>query len=177
MPIEEVFIGIGSNLTNPVSIVQDAIVCLGKITSSKLINCSSLYQSEPVSDIVQDDYVNAVVAIETSLQPTFLLLELQAIEHAFYRQRDPSLKAAPRTLDLDIVLYANRIIDDSHLTVPHPEMHNRLFVLKPLFEIAGEIYIPGLGSLSYLIDNAPAIDMHIIREPVILASGPGVVPG
>ena len=75
------------------------------------------------------------------------------------------------------MLYANRIIDDSHLTVPHPEMHNRLFVLKPLFEIAGEIYIPGLGSLSYLIDNAPAIDMHIISKPLILASGPGVVPG
>ena len=85
MPIEAVFIGIGSNLTNPVSIVRDAILCLGKITRSKLINCSSLYQSEPVSDIIQDDYVNAVVRIETSLRPTFLLLELQAIEHAFYR--------------------------------------------------------------------------------------------
>jgi 2-amino-4-hydroxy-6-hydroxymethyldihydropteridine diphosphokinase len=166
MPVEAVFIGIGSNLTNPVSIVRDAILCLGKITHSKLINCSSVYQSEPISDIVQDDYVNAVVRIETSLRPTFLLLELQAIEHAFYRQRDPSLKWAPRTLDLDIVLYGNRIINDSHLVVPHPEMHHRLFVLKPLFEIAGEVYIPRLGSLSYLIDNAPAIDMHIIGEPV-----------
>jgi 2-amino-4-hydroxy-6-hydroxymethyldihydropteridine diphosphokinase len=167
MPVEEVYIGIGSNLTNPVSIVRKAIGCLDKITDSKLINCSSLYQSEPVSDILQDDYINAVVAIQTRLQPACLLLELQAIEDAFYRQRDPTLKWAPRTLDLDIVLYGNRIISDSHLTVPHAEMHNRLFVLIPLYEIAGETCIPGLGSLSDLIDKATAIDMHIISEPAI----------
>jgi 7,8-dihydro-6-hydroxymethylpterin-pyrophosphokinase len=74
------------------------------------------------------------------------------------------------------VLYGNRIINDSHLTVPHPEIHNRLFVLQPLFEIAGEIYIPRLGSLSYLIGKAPAIDMHIISEPDTPSSEPGVMP-
>lgn len=167
MPIEDVYIGIGSNLTNPVSIVHDAINCLDKISRSELVKCSSLYQSEPVSDIPQDDYVNAVVAIKTDLQPTFLLLELQAIEHAFYRQRDPALKWAPRTLDLDVILYGNRNINDSHLTVPHPEMSKRLFVLRPLFEVAGEIYIPGLGSLSYLIDQATPIEMHKIRKPFV----------
>ncbi len=167
MSIEDIYIGIGSNLTNPVSIVHDAIICLGKISGSELLKCSSLYQSEPVSDIPQDDYVNAVVAIKTDLQPTILLLELQAIEHAFYRQRDPELKWAPRTLDLDVILYGNRNINDSHLTVPHPEMGKRLFVLKPLFEVAGEIYIPGLGSLIYLIDQAAPIDMRIIRKPFI----------
>ena len=133
MPIEDIYIGIGSNLTDPVSIVRDAITCLGKISGSELVKCSSVYQSEPVSDIPQDDYVNAVVAIKTDLQPTCLLLELQAIEHAFYRQRDPALKWAPRTLDLDVILYGNRNINDSHLTVPHPEMSKRLFVLIPLF--------------------------------------------
>jgi 2-amino-4-hydroxy-6-hydroxymethyldihydropteridine diphosphokinase len=166
MAIEDVYIGIGSNLTNPVSIVREAISCLGKISNSEMIKCSSLYQTEPVSDIVQDDYVNAVVAIKTSLQPTYLLLELQAIEHAFYRQRDPALKWAPRTLDLDIIIYSNRIINDSHLTVPHPEMSKRLFVLKPLLEVSGNIYIAGLGSLSYLIDQAPAINIHKISEPL-----------
>jgi 2-amino-4-hydroxy-6-hydroxymethyldihydropteridine diphosphokinase len=164
MPTEEVYIGIGSNLTNPISIVEDAINCLGKISESELIKCSSLYRSEPVSDIPQDDYVNAVVAIRTNLQPTYLLLELQAIEHAFYRQRDPDLKWAPRTLDLDIILYGNRIIHDSHLTVPHPEMSKRLFVLKPLLELSGDLYISGHGSLSYLIDQAIPIEIHKISK-------------
>jgi len=173
MPIEDVYIGIGSNLANPDSIVLDAIACLGKISGSELVKCSSLYRSEPVSDIPQDDYVNAVVAIKTDLQPTSLLLELQAIEHAFYRQRDPALKSAPRTLDLDVILYGNRNINDSHLTVPHPEMSKRLFVLTPLFEISGEMYIPGLGSLSYLIDHAIPIGIHKIREPF----RPDVKPG
>jgi 2-amino-4-hydroxy-6-hydroxymethyldihydropteridine diphosphokinase len=164
MPIEDVYIGIGSNLTNPVSIVEHAIGCLDKISDSELVKCSSLYRSEPVSDIPQDDYVNAVVAIRTSLRPTYLLLELQAIEHAFYRQRDPELKWAPRTLDLDVILYGNQVINDSHLTIPHPEMSKRLFVLKPLLEVSGDLYIPGFGSLSYLVSQAAPIDIQKISR-------------
>jgi 2-amino-4-hydroxy-6-hydroxymethyldihydropteridine diphosphokinase len=164
MPTEQVYIGLGSNLGDSISIVQDTIKRLGKISKSELVNHSSLYQSEPLGDIPQDDYVNAVVALNTSLQPTELLLELQAVEHAYYRQRDPALKWGPRTLDLDIILYGNRMINDSHLTVPHRDMHNRLFVLKPLFEISGEIYIPGLGSLNYLIERAPEIKISVINQ-------------
>ena len=117
-----------------------------------------------MSDIPQDDYVNAVVAIRTSLRPTYLLLELQAIEHAFYRQRDPALKWAPRTLDLDVILYGNQVINDSHLTIPHPEMSRRLFVLKPLLEVSGDLYIPGFGSLSYLVSQAAPIDIQKISR-------------
>ncbi len=164
MPAEEVYIGIGSNLGDSVAIARDAINLLGKITKSKLVKYSSLYESEPVGDIPQDNYVNAVVALETSLEPIDLLLELQTIENAYYRKRDPALRWGPRTLDLDIILYGNRIIMDSHLTVPHSEMQNRLFVLKPLLEIVGDIYIPGLGSLDYLIDRAPAIKIDIIND-------------
>lgn len=164
MPTEQVYIGLGSNLGDSISIVQDTIKRLGKISKSELVNHSSLYQSEPLGDTSQDDYVNAVVALNTSLQPTELLLELQAVEHAYYRQRDPALKWGPRTLDLDIILYGNRMINDSHLTVPHRDMHNRLFVLKPLFEISGEIYIPGLGSLNYLIERAPEIKISVINQ-------------
>jgi 2-amino-4-hydroxy-6-hydroxymethyldihydropteridine diphosphokinase len=164
MPTEQVYIGLGSNLGDSISIVQDTIKRLGKISKSELVNHSSLYQSEPLGDTPQDDYVNAVVALNTSLQPTELLLELQAVEHAYYRQRDPALKWGPRTLDLDIILYGNRMINDSHLTVPHRDMHNRLFVLKPLFEISGEIYIPGLGSLNYLIERAPEIKISVINQ-------------
>jgi 2-amino-4-hydroxy-6-hydroxymethyldihydropteridine diphosphokinase len=164
MPVEDIYIGIGSNLGDSVSIVHQAINHLGNISKTELIKSSSLYLSEPVGDIAQDDYVNAVVALKTSLRPTDLLLEFQAIEHAFYRQRDSELRWGPRTLDLDIILYGNRTIGDSHLTVPHPEMQNRLFVLKPLLEISGERFIPGLGSLEYLIAHAPAIKMTIIND-------------
>ena len=164
MSAEEVYIGIGSNLGDSVSIVHETIKHLGNISKTQLIKSSSLYQSEPVGDIPQDDYINAVAALKTSLQPIDLLLELQAIEYAFYRQRDPALRWGPRTLDLDIILFGDRVISDSHLTVPHPEMQNRMFVLKPLLEISGEKYIPGLGGLEYLIDNAPAIKLTIVDE-------------
>lgn len=162
MPVEEVYIGIGSNIGDSLVIVRQAIEYLDRLPKTSLKKQSSLYRSEPVSDIPQDDYVNAVVAIETSLQPLDLLLELQAIEQAFYRQRDPKLKWAPRTLDLDIILFGSRRIDDSHLKIPHPDMQNRLFVLDPMFEISGDLYIPGLGSLQYLINHAPDIDITII---------------
>lgn len=162
MPVEEVYVGIGSNIGDSLIIVPEAIKCLGRISSTNLIKQSSLYRSEPISDIPQDDYVNAVVSLETSLQPLELLLELQAIEQAFYRQRDPKLKWAPRTLDLDIILFGSRKIDDSHLQIPHPEMQNRLFVLKPLYEISGDLYISGLGSLQYLINQAPHIEVTTI---------------
>ncbi len=159
MPVEEVFIGIGSNMGDSEQFIANAIECLSKLPGTNLVAQSSVYISEAVSDIPQDDYFNAVAAIETSLQPLSLLLELQAIEYAFYRTRDTDKKWAPRTLDLDIILYGKQYIDDSHLRIPHPEMQNRLFVLQPLFEITGDFYIPGLGSLQYLINNAPAINI------------------
>lgn len=164
MPVEEVFIGIGSNIGDSRNIIAQAIDCLSNLPDTWLKAQSSLYISEPVSDIPQDDYINAVVSLETGLKPHELLLELQAIEHAFYRTRDENLKWAPRTLDLDIILFGAQQLNDSHLTIPHPEMQNRLFVLQPLHEIAGELYITGLGSLQYLINNAPVIDIERIAD-------------
>jgi 2-amino-4-hydroxy-6-hydroxymethyldihydropteridine diphosphokinase len=151
------YIGIGSNLADPVQQVRDAIKQLGHLRKSELLAHSSLYQSEPMSDIKQEDYINAVACLSTQLKPMELLLELQAIEHAFYRDRSNEHKWGPRTLDLDIILYGNQTQDDTHLTLPHPEMHKRLFVLKPLREISDDIYITGLGSLDYLILQAPAM--------------------
>ena len=118
---------------------------------------SGFYQSEAVSEIKQDDYINAVAKLSTGLEPFELLLELEAIEHAFYRQRTPGVKDEPRTMDLDILLYDNLFHTDSHLTLPHPQMHQRLFVLLPLKEVAGDMYIAGLGSLDYLIEQAPPL--------------------
>ena len=138
-----------------ITFVKEAINLLGQLPKTQLIDSSPLYSSEPVSDIEQDNYINAVAKIQTGLKPHELLLELQAIENAFYRQRDENLKWGSRTLDLDIILFGNERHNDSHLIIPHPEMQHRLFVLKPLYDISGEIYISGLGSITYLINNAP----------------------
>ena len=154
------YIGLGSNIGDSICIVNDAIKLLGQLANTRLIKASSLYSSEPVSDIEQNNYINAMVKVKTTLKAHELLLELQAIESAFYRQRDDELKWGPRTLDLDIILFGNERYKDSHLTIPHAEMHNRLFVLQPLFDIAGELYISGLGSLTFLLNNAPKYALH-----------------
>ncbi len=156
----KVYIGIGSNLADPEQQVIDVLPHLDQIRETQLISHSSLYQSAAVSDIPQEDYINAIACLSTRLQPMELLLELQSIEYAFYRQRSDDLKWAPRTMDLDIILYGNIQQNDSHLCIPHVEMQNRLFVLQPLQEVAGDIYIPGLGSLSYLIQQAPELRIN-----------------
>jgi 2-amino-4-hydroxy-6-hydroxymethyldihydropteridine diphosphokinase len=160
MQTEEVFIGLGSNIGDSTTIIEEALSALDNITHCSLRGRSSLYRSAAVSDIPQDDYINAVARIDTSLEPIALLLELQAIEHAYYRRRDQEQRWAPRTLDLDIILFGNRNIDDSHLTVPHPEFTRRLFVLEPMFEMDGDRFIPGHGRLGYLIDHAPTVALE-----------------
>ena len=160
MQTEEVFIGLGSNIGDSATIIEQALNALDNITHSSLRGRSSLYSSTALGDIPQDDYINAVARIDTDLEPMALLLELQAIEQAYYRRRDQDRRWAPRTLDLDIILFGNRNIADSHLTVPHPELAGRRFVLEPMFEIDGDRFIPGHGSLSYLIDQAPAIEIE-----------------
>ncbi len=160
MPAEEVFVALGGNIGDSQTIVTQALDALGNITQTSLRASSSLYRSEAVGDIPQDDYTNAVALLDSSLEPTALLLELQAIEHAYYRRREQEERWAPRTLDLDIILFGDRNFNDSHLVIPHPEFAQRLFVLEPMFEIGGDRFIPGYGSLRYLIDNAPAISLE-----------------
>ncbi len=160
MPAEEVFVALGSNIGDSSTIVEEAIVALGHITDCRLQARSSLYRSAAIGDIPQDDYINAVVMMDTELEPLALLLELQAIEHAYYRNRENEQRWAPRTLDLDIILFGNRKIDDSHLVVPHTEFSRRRFVLEPMFEIDGDRFVAGYGSLSYLIEQAPALEMQ-----------------
>jgi len=162
VPAEEVFIALGSNIGDSETIIEEAIVALGQISGCSLRARSSLYRSAALGDTPQDDYINAVVLIDTKLEPLALLLELQAIEHAYYRNRDNEQRWAPRTLDLDIILFGNRSIDDSHLVVPHAEFSRRLFVLEPMYEIDGDRFIAGYGSLRYLIDNAPVLEMEML---------------
>jgi 2-amino-4-hydroxy-6-hydroxymethyldihydropteridine diphosphokinase len=156
------YIGIGSNLDNPVVQVQDAIEELGAIPDSILIARSSLYSSKPMGAAGQPDYVNAVIAIDTVLSPQALLQVLQAIERRRGRERTGE-KWGPRVLDLDLLLYGGRLIDTADLTVPHPGLHERDFVLVPLGEIAGDISIPGRGRLSSFISGC---ENHSLKKLV-----------
>ena len=158
--IEEAFIGIGSNIGDSITIVEEAITAIANVRNCHLRGRSSLYRSEAIGDIPQNDYINAVAWIDTRLAPLDLLLELQAIEYAYYRNRDKEARWGPRTLDLDIILYGNHRLNDSHLVLPHPEFQNRRFVLEPMFEIDGDRFIPGLGSLSFLIQQAPEMALQ-----------------
>jgi 2-amino-4-hydroxy-6-hydroxymethyldihydropteridine diphosphokinase len=144
------YIGIGSNLDEPKSHVCLAFEDLAQIPGTTVVKRSSLYRSAPVGYADQPEFVNAVAQIETSLPATRLLAELKEIEARHGRHR--SFKNAPRPLDLDILLYGELTMSLAHLTLPHPRMHERAFVLKPLMEISSEVVIPGVGSVKDLLE-------------------------
>ena len=142
------FIGIGSNLDNPLLQVQTALRELAEIPNTELIRSSSLYRTPPMGPPDQPDYINAVAALTTTLSPTELLDALQALEARHGRVR--TIHWGPRTLDLDVLLYGNETVHTARLTVPHPGIAQRAFVVLPLAEIAPALEIQGLGALSML---------------------------
>lgn len=144
------YIGIGSNLNDPVARVQEAFEELDVIPDSLLVARSSLYSSKPMGPPGQPDYVNAVAALETLLSAQELLQALIAIEDRQGRDRSGG-KWGARTLDLDLLLYGNNKINTATLTVPHPGLCKRDFVMVPLAEIAGNLQIPDCGLLSAAI--------------------------
>ena len=148
------YIGLGSNLGDSQATMRRAIAELGSIPGCTVNRQSSLYCSAPIADVPQDDYVNAVAELATSLAPADLLAALLAIEARHGRARAKA--NAPRTLDLDLVLYADRVIDEPGLSVPHPRMHQRAFVLAPLLEIAPDCEIPGRGLARDWLPNVAA---------------------
>jgi 2-amino-4-hydroxy-6-hydroxymethyldihydropteridine diphosphokinase len=137
------YVGIGSNLDEPENQVEQALLELDRLPHSRLVGRSSLYRSAPVGFAGQPDFVNAVARLETGLAVERLLSDLQDIESRHGRTR--SFPNAPRTLDLDLLLFEKLQLRTPRLTVPHPRMHERAFVLKPLVEISPELSIPGLG--------------------------------
>ena len=136
------FIGLGANLGDARATVEAALQELGALPGTRLAERSSLFRSAPV-DAGGDDYVNAVARIETTLPAAELLAALMGIEQAHGRER--SGYNAPRTLDLDLLLYGRKKIETATLSVPHPRMTQRAFVLIPLLQIAPLIDIPGKG--------------------------------
>ena len=149
----KVYIGLGSNLANPETQVLSAQQDLAKLPLTQHIAMSSLYKSPPMGPKDQPDYINAVVALETSLSPNDLLSQLQGIEqqHGRVRQRH----WGERTLDLDILLYGDEQINEPHLHVPHKGIAERAFVLYPLAEIAPNLLIPKFGHITELLASCP----------------------
>ena len=145
------FVGLGANLDDPQLQVSRALDDLDAITDTRLVKASSLYRSAPLGYEAQPEYVNAVAQVDTALSAERLLGELQAIEARHGRRR--SFPNAPRTLDLDLLLYGKAVLDGDKLTLPHPRMHERAFVLLPLLEIAPDATFPGRGSARELMDK------------------------
>ena len=127
------FIGIGSNLDEPRRQVLEAFTELDRLPHTRVVKKSSLYRTAPIGHAAQPDFINAVAQLETGLPAERLLAELQEVERRHGRER--SFPNAPRTLDLDILLFGNATLQSGVLTIPHPRMHQRAFVLKPLLEI------------------------------------------
>ncbi len=143
------YIGLGSNLDQPEQQVTQAIEALKVVEKSRLVRVSSLYVTPPMGPKDQPDFVNAVVQLETALSPEEMLEQLQQIELDQGRVR--TRHWGERTLDLDLLLYGQMVINLPHLSIPHPGMAERAFVLVPLQEIAGSgLQVPGVGRLGQL---------------------------
>lgn len=139
-----VFIALGSNQGDRELNLLRAVAEIGKLEQTRITALSGFYDTEPVGPVEQPNFLNAVIRVETSLSPRLLLAELQRIEtEVFRRKRD--VHWGPRSMDLDILLYGDLILEEEGLVIPHPRLHERRFVLVPLVEIAPAVMHPGLG--------------------------------
>jgi len=153
------FVALGANLADPLAQVRAAGAALASTPASRLRRVSSLYRTAPVGIRGQGDFINAVAVLETALAPQQLPDPLFAIERRFGRCRE--YHHAPRTLDLDLLLYDDLIVDSARLSLPHPRMHLRAFVLAPLLEIAPQVRIPGRGQAAAWL---PAVSLQRIEK-------------
>ncbi|MDV0786491.1 2-amino-4-hydroxy-6-hydroxymethyldihydropteridine diphosphokinase [Citrobacter amalonaticus] len=150
-----VYIALGSNLASPLEQVNAAVNAIGEIPESQIVAISSFYRTPPLGPQDQPDYLNAAVALETTLEPEALLDHTQRIELQQGRVRKAE-RWGPRTLDLDIMLFGDRVINSERLTVPHYDMKNRGFMLWPLFEIAPGLHFPDGTSLQQRLTHLGA---------------------
>jgi 2-amino-4-hydroxy-6-hydroxymethyldihydropteridine diphosphokinase len=154
--MKQAFVALGSNLANPISQVESAFSALEKLPNTVVVKKSSLYKTTPIGYEVEQlkqipDFINAVAELETDLAPLELLDALLAIENQAGRERP--FHNAPRVLDCDLLLYENVSMESAKLILPHPRMHQRGFVLLPLFEIAAQLSIPNHGKIATLIQE------------------------
>ena len=165
------WIGLGSNLDDPVRQVNAALAALCRLPESRLLTCSGLYRSAPMGPQNQPDYINAVAGVQTSLPAEVLLEALQAIESAHARVRGERWGA--RTLDLDILLYGDEVINTPRLTVPHPGIAERNFVLAPLAELAPQLLVPGRGVVQALRDAVSNKGLERVADAEWQSAVPG----
>jgi 2-amino-4-hydroxy-6-hydroxymethyldihydropteridine diphosphokinase len=166
----EAYIGLGSNLDHPDQQLRRAVELLAELAETSVISTASIYQSPALSDTSHPDYLNTVARIKTSLQPLQLLDALQKIEQQRGRIRTPGRRWESRTIDLDILLYGDEAIQLPRLSVPHPEMLNRDFVMIPLLEIASsDTVIPNNGNIGLLARQWHKVFLEKVAEPIVVA--------
>lgn len=161
--VERVYIGLGSNLSTPVQQLRSALAALDLIANTRLVAQSSFYASDPLGPPDQPRYVNAVAALDTDLEPEQLLDALQRIEQEQGRVRKAQ-RWGPRTLDLDILTFGERVIDDERLTVPHYHMHARPFVLYPLAELQPGLQLADGRTLAELLTACPFTGLERLAD-------------
>jgi 2-amino-4-hydroxy-6-hydroxymethyldihydropteridine diphosphokinase len=158
------YIGLGSNLNDPVRQLCRAVSALQTLPESQLIQCSSLYASAPIGNTDQPDFINAVCELETGLPPERLMQVLLDIEAGQGRDRSDGKMGGPRTLDLDLLVYGQIQQTTARVVLPHPRLHQRAFVLYPLSEIASQLIIPGWGSVTDLLENCKGQQIERLPE-------------
>lgn len=156
------YIALGSNLGNPIQQLDLAALAIGAHPQITRLAMSPIYQSKPHGDIVQPDFINAVMSVTTTLSAHDLLDVLHDIENQQGRQRN--VVWGPRTLDLDLILFADAVLKTPSLIIPHPRAHEREFVIQPLVDLNPELIIPGKGRVSDLLTQLPTATMEIIRN-------------
>ncbi|PWF64105.1 2-amino-4-hydroxy-6-hydroxymethyldihydropteridine diphosphokinase [Shewanella sp. BC20] len=156
----QVFVALGANLEDPKAQLDNAVAALSALAENQSLKLSPYYGSAPMGDVVQPDYINAVASFETSLAPIALLDALQEIENTQGRVRKE--RWGPRTLDLDLLLYGDTIIDEPRLKVPHYGMKERSFVLVPLAAIAPDLVLPCKTPLRSLISEKFLAELQLL---------------
>ncbi len=160
-----VFIGLGSNLSDPAEQINSALNELAQLPSSRALQCAPWYSSKAIGPGDQPDYINTVVKLETILAAEKLLDQLQSIEKKHGRQRN--IRWGARTLDLDILLFGEEVISTNRLEIPHPEMNWRGFVLKPLFDLAPTLTLPKGHSVKEYLAACDTSDLRLLKDVFI----------
>jgi 2-amino-4-hydroxy-6-hydroxymethyldihydropteridine diphosphokinase len=150
--VTRAYVGLGANLGDRENTLRAAVEVLGGETGIEVVAVSTLRETEPVGVGEQPPYLNGAAELETTLSARDLLDRLLAVEQRFGRVRNPG-EHGPRTLDLDLLLYGDEVIDEPGLSVPHPRLHERLFVLEPLTELAPGLVVPGRGEVESLLSG------------------------
>lgn len=157
------FVGLGGNLGEVAATLRAATDALAQLPATRLLRASRLYRTPAWGLEQQPDFINGVVALETSLAPRELLDALLRIEREFGRERDGGLRWGPRSLDLDLLLHGDAVVEQAGLRLPHPHLHERAFALVPLLEIAADILIPGQGSAQDALSRLDTSAIEVIK--------------